>query len=392
MKPCAERISRRVRETSPSGIRKFFEMVMGTPGVLSLGVGEPDFVTPKGVVDRAIRELGEGMTSYTSNFGLLELRELIADYTVNRLKGPLYDPKREILVTIGVSEAVDICMRAILDPGDEVIMVDPCYVSYLPMVSMAGGVPRLVTASMEQKFKVEPADIAAAVTPKTKALILGYPANPTGNSFTRKELEEIAEIVKANDLLVVSDEIYCRLTYTGEHTVFSGLPGMKDRTIYMNGFSKAYAMTGWRVGYACGNAEIIEAMMKVHQYSIMCAPIMGQFAAIEALKSGWDDMERMVASYAMRRRLILDGIRRLGLPCVEPEGAFYVFPSIRESGLSSDEFCQRLLTEEKVVVVPGSAFGAGGEGHVRMCYAASVETINGALKKMGAFLERLKKG
>jgi len=389
MKPVKDKISRRVADTSPSGIRKFFEMVLGTPGVLSLGVGEPDFVTPKPFIDRAIRELGEGMTSYTSNYGLLELREAISDYTVNRLKGPLYDPKKEILVTIGVSEAVDICMRSILDPGDEVIMVDPCYVSYLPMVTMAGGVPKLVHSSIENGFKITPEDIESAITPKTKAIILGYPANPTGASFSRNELIAISEIADSKDIIVISDEIYCRLTYTGPHTVFSSLSGMKDRTIYLNGLSKAYAMTGWRVGYACGNAEIIEAMMKVHQYSIMCAPIMGQFAAIEALKNGWSEMERMVASYAMRRRLILDGIKKIGLKCHEPEGAFYVFPSIKETGLSSDEFCRRLLTEEKVVVVPGSAFGACGEGHIRLCYAASINTINSALKKIKEFLNRI---
>jgi len=364
-------------------------MVLDTPGVLSLGVGEPDFVTPKPFIDRAIRELGEGMTSYTSNYGLLELREAISDYTVNRLKGPRYDPKKEILVTIGVSEAVDICMRSILDPGDEVIMVDPCYVSYLPMVTMAGGVPKLVHSSIENGFKITPEDIESAITPKTKAIILGYPANPTGASFSRNELIAISEIADSKDIIVISDEIYCRLTYTGPHTVFSSLSGMKDRTIYLNGLSKAYAMTGWRVGYACGNAEIIEAMMKVHQYSIMCAPIMGQFAAIEALKNGWSEMERMVASYAMRRRLILDGIKKIGLKCHEPEGAFYVFPSIKETGLSSDEFCKRLLTEEKVVVVPGSAFGACGEGHIRLCYAASINTINSALKKIKEFLNRI---
>jgi len=389
MKPVKDKISRRVADTSPSGIRKFFEMVLDTPGVLSLGVGEPDFVTPKPFIDRAIRELGEGMTSYTSNYGLLELREAISDYTVNRLKGPRYDPKKEILVTIGVSEAVDICMRSILDPGDEVIMVDPCYVSYLPMVTMAGGVPKLVHSSIENGFKITPEDIESAITPKTKAIILGYPANPTGASFSRNELIAISEIADSKDIIVISDEIYCRLTYTGPHTVFSSLSGMKDRTIYLNGLSKAYAMTGWRVGYACGNAEIIEAMMKVHQYSIMCAPIMGQFAAIEALKNGWSEMERMVASYAMRRRLILDGIKKIGLKCHEPEGAFYVFPSIKETGLSSDEFCRRLLTEEKVVVVPGSAFGACGEGHIRLCYAASINTINSALKKIKEFLNRI---
>jgi len=389
MKPVKDKISRRVADASPSGIRKFFEMVLDTPGVLSLGVGEPDFVTPKPFIDRAIRELGEGMTSYTSNYGLLELREAISDYTVNRLKGPRYDPKKEILVTIGVSEAVDICMRSILDPGDEVIMVDPCYVSYLPMVTMAGGVPKLVHSSIENGFKITPEDIESAITPKTKAIILGYPANPTGASFSRNELIAISEIADSKDIIVISDEIYCRLTYTGPHTVFSSLSGMKDRTIYLNGLSKAYAMTGWRVGYACGNAEIIEAMMKVHQYSIMCAPIMGQFAAIEALKNGWSEMERMVASYAMRRRLILDGIKKIGLKCHEPEGAFYVFPSIKETGLSSDEFCRRLLTEEKVVVVPGSAFGACGEGHIRLCYAASINTINSALKKIEEFLNRI---
>jgi aminotransferase len=387
--PMKDRISRRVNEISPSGIRAFFEMVIGMPDVLSLGVGEPDFVTPRRFTERAERELDAGMTRYTSNYGLMELRELVADHTV-KIGGPLYDPKKEILVTIGVSEAVDICLRAIIDPGDEVIMVDPCYVSYLPMVTMAGGVPVMVPTRMEEGFKLRPEALQAAVTPRTKAIILGYPSNPTGMTLSRSDLEAIAEIVRDNDLMVISDEIYDRLTYIGEHTVFSGLEGMKDRTIYMNGFSKAYAMTGWRVGYACGHPEIIEAMMKVHQYAIMCAPIMGQFAAIEALRYGWSEMERMVASYNARRRLIVDGLRKLGLEIADPEGAFYAFPSIRSTGLSSEEFCRRLLQEEKVVVVPGSAFGAQGEGHVRICYASSVETINAALRKIGELLKRLK--
>lgn len=382
------KISQRVNDISPSGIRAFFEMVIGMPDVLSLGVGEPDFVTPEAFTKRAITELESGMTRYTSNFGLLELRELIAQYTT-KIGGPAYDPKKEILVTVGVSEAVDIAMRALINPGDEVIMSDPSYVSYLPMVTMAGGVPVLVPTDMDGGFKMKPELIEKAVTPRTKVILLGYPANPTGATLSRTDLLAISEIAKAHDLMVVSDEIYDRLTYAGEHTVFSGLPGMKERTVYMNGFSKAYAMTGWRVGYACAHPDIIEAMMKVHQYAIMCAPIMGQFAAIEALRNGWKEMERMVASYDKRRRHIVAGLRALGFPCAEPEGAFYAFPSIRHTGLSSNEFCRRLLEEEKVVVVPGVAFGAQGEGHIRICYAASMETINAALDKIGKFLKRL---
>lgn len=382
------KISRRVNEISPSGIRAFFEMVLGMPDVLSLGVGEPDFVTPERFTKRAIRELESGMTRYTSNFGLLELRERISDYTV-KIAGPHYDPRREILVTIGVSEAVDIAMRALLDPGDEVIIADPSYVSYLPMVTLTGGVAVPVATDMAGGFKLTPAAVRRAVTPRTKVILLGYPANPTGMTLSREDLLGIAKIVEEHDLTVVSDEIYDRLTYSGTHTIFSSLPGMQERTIYLNGFSKAYAMTGWRVGYACGPAEIIEAMMKVHQYAIMCAPIMGQFAAIEALESGWDEMEKMVASYDDRRKHIVAGLRSLGFDCPDPEGAFYAFPSIKKFGLDSNTFCRRLLEEEKVVVVPGVAFGEHGEGHIRICYAASMKTIDAALEKIGNFLKRL---
>lgn len=387
--PVAERISRKVKGLSPSGIRKFFDLIQGDPDVISLGVGEPDFVTPREFTARAVSALEAGNTRYTSNYGLLELRETVAEYT-QRIGGPAYDPKREILITVGVSEGVDLALRALLDPGDEVILADPCYVSYEPMIQMAGGVPVPVPTCMADGFRLKPERIEAAITPRSKLLLLSYPANPTGASLSRAELEAIAAIVRKHDLLVIADEIYDRLTYSGAHTVFSSLPGMEERTVYLNGFSKAYAMTGWRVGYLCANPAFVEAMMKIHQYAIMCVSTMGQHAALAAMRGGWQEMERMVDSYRRRRTLVLESLFRLGLPCAAPDGAFYAFPSIRETGLDSEIFCTRLFREEKVVVVPGSVFGAQGEGHVRLCYATAAAQLSAAFERMERFLERVR--
>lgn len=388
MKEPAERLSARCRSISPSGIRQFFEYVAEMPGVLSLGVGEPDFVTPQPFINAATESLKSGMTRYTSNYGEVELRKLISGY-VEKIGGPKYDPRREICVTVGVSEAVDIALRAFLDPGDEVIFAEPGYVSYTAMINMAGGTPVPVPTTMEEGFKLTAAKVAAAVTPKTKAIMLSYPSNPTGMSLGREELEGIAKIAEEKDLIVLSDEIYDRLTFDGEHTVFSSIEGMKDRTIYLNGFSKAYAMTGWRVGYVCAHPEFIEAMMKIHQYAIMCAPTMGQMAAQEALLNGWEPMMKMVDSYRQRRDHILERLEAVGLPCLRPEGAFYAFPSIQHTGLSSAEFCKRFFEEEKVVTVPGAVFGAPGEGHIRLCYASSLETIDEAFERLANFLGRI---
>lgn len=381
------RVARRVAEIPPSGIRAFFELVLGMPDVLSLGVGEPDFVTPWAAREAAITGLERGYTRYSSNWGLLELREEIVRY-IRRRGGPLYDPRREVLVTVGVSEGMDIAFRAILDPGDEVIHQDPCFVSYAPIVHLAGGVPVAVPTTAADGWRLTPEAIERAVTPRTKAILLNYPANPTGGTLARTDLEAIAEIARARDLLVVSDEIYDRLTFRGTHTVFSSLPGMRDRTIYLNGFSKAFAMTGWRIGWLAGPAEIVEAACKIHQYSMMCSPIASQIAALEALRSCEDRVLEMSRSFAQRRRLISKGLSDLGLECPEPDGAFYAFPSIRSTGLDSEAFARRLLEEEKVAVVPGAAFGRCGEGHVRLAYAASVETIREALRRIGRMVER----
>ena len=382
------RLSQRVREVPPSGIRKFFDLISATEGVISLGVGEPDFVTPWRMREAAIYSIEHGHTHYTSNYGLLELRKEIARQ-LGGLYSVDYDPTREILVTVGVSEALDLAMRALLDPGDQVICQEPSYVSYFPNVHMAGGEFVPIATSMEDSFRVRPEDIEAHITPRTRAIILGSPNNPTGTVLPRSDLERIAQSAERHDLVVISDEIYDRLTYGVDHTCFSSLPGMKERTLLLGGFSKSYAMTGWRVGYVAGPAEIIEAMMKIHQYTVMSAPTAGQMAAIEAMRHGEDDVLEMREEYDRRRRLIVSGLRSIGLPCAEPEGAFYAFPSIAATGLSSDEFAERLLTEAGVAVVPGSAFGPSGEGHVRCCYAVSVSEIEEALERIGKFVKGL---
>lgn len=386
MSRMSDRVAERVRQMKGSGIREFFDIAQHMEGAISLGVGEPDFVTPWGIREACIFSLEKGYTSYTSNWGLLELREALSD-TIYKESGVYYEPEGELLITTGVSEAFDLSLRALLNPGDEVILHEPSYVSYKPCTIFAGGTPVCVATGVENEFKVRAEQIEERITERTKAVILSYPNNPTGATLNRKDLEEIADVANEHDLLVISDEVYGRLTYDGTHVCFSSLNGMRDRTILLNGFSKAYAMTGWRLGYAAGNKELIEAMMKIHQYVMLCAPITAQMAAMEALRCE-DEVERMVSEYNRRRRLMVEGLRNIGLECFEPKGAFYTFPSIQNTGLTSEEFAKRLLLEEKVVVIPGSVFGACGEGFVRCSYAVSQYEIKEALERIGRFLDR----
>ncbi|MCX6344293.1 MAG: aminotransferase class I/II-fold pyridoxal phosphate-dependent enzyme [Armatimonadetes bacterium] len=385
MKP----ISDVVQTTPPSGIRKFFDIVSQMQDVISLGVGEPDFDTPWRISESCIFSLERGRTHYTSNFGTPELRKAISDYWQER-EGLEYNWENQILITVGVSEAMDIAMRAILNPGDEIICPEPCYVSYKPCITFAGGVAVAIPSYMEDEFRVTPDLIRAAITKKTKAILISYPCNPTGATANREMLQEIVDIAKEHDLWIISDEIYDRMTYDGKHICIPTLTGAYDRTIFMNGFSKAYAMTGWRIGYACGSAEVIEAMMKIHQYTILCAPIMGQVAAVEAMKNGYADSEAMIEEYGRRRRVIVKGLNHAGLKCVMPGGAFYAFPSVKDTGLTCDEFSERLLYEEKVAVVPGNAFGECGEGHIRCSYATSIEKIEIAMERIARFISKLK--
>ena len=386
-----EYISRIARDISPSGIRKYFDLLASMDGAISLGVGEPDFVTPWPMREAGIMAIEKGFTMYTSNRGIPELREAIARYHKQFYKLN-YDPHTEILVTTGSSEALDLAFRAILDPGDEVIMSDPHYVAYPVCVSLTGGVPVPVPTFEKNNFELMPDDVRKKITPKTKAILMSFPANPTGAVMPRELVVEIARIAVEHDLIVVSDEIYARLTYGTAHTCLSSLPGMKDRTILIGGFSKAFAMTGWRVGFTLAGADITEAMLKVHQYTMMCAPIMGQLAAVEALKEGNNkEVEAMLAEYDRRRRVIVKGFRDMGLSCFEPKGAFYAFPSIKSTGMTSEEFAEGLLTEEKVAVVPGSVFGKCGQGYVRCCYATSLPEIEEALRRVKTFLDRHRK-
>lgn len=380
-------VNKTIAAIPPSGIRRFFDLVAEMKGVISLGVGEPDFVTPWHIREACFYSLEKGYTMYTSNYGLLELREAIAG-DLQKNYGVTYDPKHEILVTVGVSEALDLAFRAIIEPGDEVIIPEPCYVSYNPCVMMAGGKPVNVTTKAAEGFRVRAKDIEPSITPKTKAILLCYPNNPTGGVMTREAAMEIAELARKYDLLILSDEVYAHLTYEGEHICFAALPGMKERTILFNGFSKAYAMTGWRLGYATAPAEIIQAMMKIHQFTMLCAPITAQKAAVEALRHGENERRKMCAEYNRRRRLFVKGLNDIGLACFEPKGAFYAFPSIAITGMTSLEFSELLLKEEKVAVVPGDAFGSFGEGYVRCSYASSMENLQEALVRMGRFVER----
>jgi aminotransferase len=373
----------------PSGIRRFFDLVAASQDVISLGVGEPDFTTPEHIREVAVRALRDGMTRYTSNAGIPELRETISGY-VRRLHSIEYRPSDEILVTVGVSEGMDLAMRALLSPGDEVLIPEPCFVSYKPMCALAGGKPVPVATRPENDFKLDVGDLEAATSPRTRALVVSYPNNPTGATMSREELLQVAGFAERHDLWVISDEVYERLTYAGEPTCFAALPGMRDRTITLSGFSKAFAMTGWRLGYACGPARVIAVMHRIHQYSMMCCPTLSQIAAVEALNNPRSEeaVQSMKASYDRRRRLIVDGFRALGLDCFEPGGAFYCFPDIRRAGYGDEEFCERLLQEEKVAVVPGTAFGASGAGHVRCCYAVAEQDIREALLRIGRFVER----
>ena len=382
-----EIISRRVGRVSPSGIRKFFDLLSTMDDAISLGVGEPDFVTPWHISEAGISGIEKGYTMYTSNWGMPELRQELARHLSARC-GVEYDPDRELLITVGVSEGLDLAMRAVLNPKDEVISPEPTYVSYESCTVLAEGVFVPVPTTVENQFRVKAADIEERVTSRTKAILLGYPNNPTGAVMERADLEEIADVARRHDLLVISDEIYDQLVYGIKHTCFASLPGMKERTIFLGGFSKAYAMTGWRIGYAAAPAEIIEAMTKIHQYTIMCVPIMAQMAAIEALKSGEAAVREMVADYDRRRRVMVKGLNAIGLSCFEPKGAFYAFPSVKVTGLSSQDFAERLLLEERVVVIPGSAFGDSGEGYVRCCYATALEDIREALRRMRRFVQR----
>lgn len=386
-----KRISPVVQAIPPSGIRRFFDIAAEMEDVISLGVGEPDFVTPWSIRESCVYGLEQGYTSYTANRGLLELREEICALQKRNFNID-YDPNTNVLVTVGVSEALDIAMRAILTPGDEILIPEPCYVSYKACASLAGAVPVAVPAKIENNFSITPADLEAHVTNKTKALLIGYPNNPTGAILTKDQLIDIANFAQEHDLIVISDEIYGDLTYGGErHVCFAGLPGMKDRTILLNGFSKAYAMTGWRIGYAMSNPAIISAMTKIHQYTMLCAPITAQIAAVEALRHGEKYMKKMVSEYDKRRRLIYDGLTNAGLKCFEPKGAFYIFPDITSTGLTSEEFAEQLLMKEHVALVPGTAFGQCGEGYVRCSYATSVTKISEAIARIEHFVQHCKK-
>ena len=386
-----KRISPVVQAIPQSGIRRFFDIAAEMEDVISLGVGEPDFVTPWSIRESCVYGLEQGYTSYTANRGLWELREEICALQKRNFNID-YDPKTNVLVTVGVSEALDIAMRAILTPGDEILIPEPCYVSYKACASLAGAVAVAVPAKIENNFSITPADLEAHVTNKTKALLIGYPNNPTGAILTKEQLMDIAKFAQEHDLIVISDEIYGDLTYGGErHVCFAGLPGMKDRTILLNGFSKAYAMTGWRIGYAMSNPAIISAMTKIHQYTMLCAPITAQIAAVEALRHGEKYMKKMVSEYDKRRRLIYDGLTNAGLKCFEPKGAFYIFPDITSTGLTSEEFAEQLLMKEHVALVPGTAFGQCGEGYVRCSYATSVTKISEAIARIEHFVQHCKK-
>ncbi|MBN3523068.1 aminotransferase class I/II-fold pyridoxal phosphate-dependent enzyme [Paenibacillus apiarius] len=378
-----------VRDIPPSGIRKFFDMANASKDIITLGVGEPDFCTPWHVREACVYSLERGRTKYTSNAGMPELREAIAEYLHDSFQ-ITYNPADEILVTVGGSEAIDLALRTLVSPGDEIMIPEPCYISYSPIVSIGGGVAVGIETSAENQFKLTAEALKAKLTPKSKVLILCYPSNPTGGIMTYEDWLPIAKVVEEHDLIVISDEIYAELTYDQKHVSFASVPGMKDRTIVVSGFSKAFAMTGWRMGYACGHKEIIAAMLKIHQYTVMCAPIMGQVAALEALKNGHEEKAQMVESYNQRRRLVVKGFREIGLDCHEPQGAFYAFPSIQSTGLTSEQFAHRLLFEAKVAAVPGDVFGLGGEGFIRCSYATSVAQLNEALDRMGRFLDKMK--
>ncbi|KKB40583.1 aminotransferase [Bacillus thermotolerans] len=380
-------VAKSVEAMRPSGIRKFFDLAAGMEGVISLGVGEPDFVTSWSAREAAILSLERGFTSYTANAGLLELREEIVSYIHNRFD-VTYDATEEVIVTVGASQAIDLAMRAILDPGDEVVVVEPCFVSYVPMVELAGGKAVTVGTRGEEQFKLQPEALKEAITSKTKALLLCSPNNPTGAQLDKEDLKAIAAIVEEHDLIVVADEIYAELAYDIPHTSFASLDGMRERTILINGFSKGFAMTGWRLGFVCAPPELTAAMLKIHQYAMMCASTPAQYAALEALKSGMSDVEEMKKDYRRRRNYIVQSFNEIGLDCLMPGGAFYVFPSIQSTGYTSDQFAELLLKEEQVAVVPGSVFGKGGEGFVRCSYASSMEQLQEAVRRIDRFVNK----
>jgi aminotransferase len=382
-------IAEHVRSIPRSGIRDFFDIVQSMDNVVSLGIGEPGFVTPWHIREAAIFALERGKTGYTSNFGLLKLRRAIAAYLKEHYHIE-YDPNTEVLVTVGVSEALDIALRAIINPGDEVLYHEPCYVSYHPSVRLVHGVGRAVRTRAENKFALTAEDIAVSVTPRTKAIVLNFPSNPTGATLSREDVEKIAHVCVENDLLVITDEIYSELTYSGQHASIAALPGMKERTIFLHGFSKAFAMTGFRIGYACAPVALTEAMLRVHQYSMLCASIISQEAALEALQRGMDDIGTMREQYRLRRNYIVKSFNDIGLPCHMPNGAFYAFPSIRETGLTSREFSVQLLEQQRVAVVPGDAFGPGGEGHVRASYCGPMSDMEKAAERIALFVRSLK--
>lgn len=382
-------LSDKVIKMKPSGIRKFFDIVSEMPDAISLGVGEPDFDTPWNIREEGIYSLEKGRTFYTSNAGLLELREAICEYNERRFQ-LMYDPKKEIMLTVGGSEGIDVALRAMLNPGDEVIIPEPCYVSYLPCVQLADGVPVTISLKNENQFRLTKEELEAAITDKTKILVMAFPNNPTGAIMTREDLEAIAEVIIKHDLYVISDEIYAELTYSGNHVSIASLPGMRERTIVIGGFSKAFAMTGWRLGYAMGPAMIMEQMIKIHQFAIMCAPTTSQYAAIVAMRDCDKDVVHMREAYDQRRRYMLNAFKEMGLPCFEPKGAFYLFPDIREFGIPSEEFATRLLKAKKLAVVPGDAFGDCGEGFLRISYAYSLEELKTAVGRLAEFVEELR--
>ncbi len=380
-------LSKTAKEIKPSGIRKFFDVAATMPDVISLGVGEPDFATPWHIRTEAIKALEKGHTFYTSNSGLIELRECIAKYLKDSINVS-YEPSNEIIVTVGASEAIDVCIRAFVAPGDEVLIPEPSFVCYKPCAELSGGVPVAVETTQENGFKLLPEVLEKYITPKSKLLILPYPNNPTGGIMTREDLEKLVPVIKKHNLIVLSDEIYSELTYQGKHASIAEFEGMRERCVVVNGFSKAFAMTGWRLGYACAPKEIISTMIKIHQYGIMSAPTFSQYAAIDALKNGMGDVEDMKEQYNERRVFLVNALNKMGLDCFEPLGAFYVFPSIKRFGMSSEEFCEKLLFSEKLAVVPGNAFGECGEGHIRISYAYSLDDIKKALKRMQHFIDK----
>ena len=381
-------LSDRVQAMKPSGIRKFFDLAATMKDVISLGVGEPDFETPWQVRRAGIVSLEKGRTFYTSNWGLQQLRDEIANLAFRRY-GLQYDPHDEVLVTVGGSEAIDNALRALISTGDEVLIPEPCFVCYTPLTQLAGGVPVIIPTVAEEGFKLTPERLRAAITPRTKALVLPYPNNPTGAIMNRQELEAIADVLRDTNIIVLSDEIYCMRTYQGEHVSFAQIDGMRERTIVVDGFSKSYAMTGWRLGWAMGPRELMKSVCKIHQFGIMCAPTTAQFAGIEAIRTGDDDIAHMRSQYDIRRRFLVSELRNMGLDCFEPHGAFYVFPSIKSTALTSDEFCNRLLQEQRVAVIPGTAFGESGEGHVRISYSYSMAHLQEACRRIRAFLQSL---